>query len=244
MFQSKIQITESESLQLSWGKDWSHFTIKLNDIEIWAFPDKTSLVVGKWLLLPSGKTIWIGLTNNKIAIWDGDKELVSGLNSGESDDYTLAWQALIFYGALFLLAGIVTLSIKYFGIGLDLSLTAILLGVVYIMLALWAYKQYNRTPLYAAITIHGLLSLGILFFSGLNTPSETLFLCFVFVILVLWEKHSTQPWRFGRHIHPIIPVSFCLIFFSGGFASIFLSVLLYYLSKGIVAKPVKTLEIQ
>ncbi len=244
MFQSKIQITESESLQLSWGKDWSHFTIKLNDVEIWAFPDKTALVVGKWLLLPSGKTIWIGLTNNKLAIWDGDKELVSGLNSGESDDYKLAWQALMFYGVLFLLAGIVTLSIKYFGISLGLSLTVIALGIVYITLALWAYKQYNKTPLYAAITIHGLLSLGILFFSGSNTPSETLFLCFVFVILVLWEGHNPQPPRFGRHFHPIIPVSFCLIFFSNGFASIFLGVLLYNLYKGINGKPVKTLEIQ
>ena len=90
MHQIEIQITVSDFLRIQSRRYWSNCTIYWNNTEIAAFSNKKSLETGKWVSLSNGKTIFIRLFNQELEVWDGQNELVSGLNSGESNYNELA----------------------------------------------------------------------------------------------------------------------------------------------------------
>ena len=85
MSQIEIQITVSDFLKIHSNRYWSNCTVHWNTTKIADFSDKKSLEAGKWLSLPNGKPVFIRLWRQELEVWDGQKELVSGLNSGESN---------------------------------------------------------------------------------------------------------------------------------------------------------------
>lgn len=171
MLQQKIKLSESELLTLRWDKSWASLLIKFNNAEVGSFADKASLETGKWILLPNGKQLLVRLVKKELEIWDGSNELVSGLRSGESDHFANAWKALIPYGVLFTLMGIVAIfttdneSDKEVNLIIFSIITIV--GLAYIGLALWARKKLDKTPLYIALGINGLFFLGGLVSGGL-----------------------------------------------------------------------------
>jgi hypothetical protein len=165
MLQRKIQLSESELLTLRWDKSWKSLLIKFNNTDVGSFADKASLETGKWILLPNGKQLLVRLVKQELEIWDGSNELVSGLKSGESDHFANAWKALIPFGVLFILIGISTCSLNDTELkGTMPILSAI--GITYIGLAFWARTKLDKTPLYIALVVSGLLCLGSLVTSG------------------------------------------------------------------------------
>ena len=163
MFQRKIQLSESELLSIYWDKNWSNLNVKCNNQDLGNFPDRASLELGKWLLLPSGKSILVRLVKKELEVWYDNKELVSGLRSGQSDDYANAWKALLAYGILLTVAGIVTLSVNDVSFQIAASSSISLLGLAYVGLALWARKTRVKLPLHIALVVHSILTLLSLF---------------------------------------------------------------------------------
>jgi hypothetical protein len=166
MFQRKIQLTETELLTLRRNNGWTNLSIKFNNTDVGAFTDKASLETGKWIPLPNGKSLLVRLVKQELEIWDGSNELVSGLKSGESDHYAEAWKALIAYGFLFLILEVISFSVNLFGFEKEGTVFLLLLGVVYVLLALWARKKYNKVPLYTALIINSIFCLTALLFGG------------------------------------------------------------------------------
>jgi hypothetical protein len=162
MLQRKIQLSESELLTLRWDKAWTSLLIKFNNTDVGSFADKASLETGKWILLPNGKQLLVRLVKQELEIWDGSNELVSGLKSGESDHFANAWKALIPFGIVLILIGIARIFITDNDIESDLFtfLIIAIVGLAYIGLALWAREKLDKTPLYIAIVVSVLFSLG------------------------------------------------------------------------------------
>jgi hypothetical protein len=167
MFQRKIQLSESELLTLRWDKAWTSLLIKFNNTDVGSFADKSSLEAGKWVQLPNGKQFLVRLVKQELEIWDGSNELVSGLRSGESDHFANAWKALIPYGFLFAIIGISTVIINDADMNIGVSTSIAGVGSLYIGLALWARAKLDKTPLYIALAVSGLLCLGSLLVGGL-----------------------------------------------------------------------------
>jgi hypothetical protein len=166
MLQQKIQLSESELLTLRWDKAWTSLLIKFNNTEVGSFADKASLETGKWILLPNGKQLLVRLVKQELEIWDGSNELVSGLRSGESDHFANAWKALIPFGVLFVIIGISTCSMNETELKGAMPIFSAI-GLTYIGLALWARTKLDKTPLYIALAVSGLLCLGSLLVGGL-----------------------------------------------------------------------------
>jgi hypothetical protein len=165
MFQRKIQLSESELLTLRWDKAWTSLLIKFNNADVGFFADKASLETGKWILLPNGKQLLVRLVKQELEIWDGSNELVSGLKSGESDHFANAWKALIPFGVVFILVGISTCSVNDKELKSTTPILSVV-GLIYIVLALWARKRLDKTPLYIAIIVSVLFSFGGLVAGG------------------------------------------------------------------------------
>ncbi len=163
MFQQKIQLSESELLTLIWAKNWTSLLMKFNDTDLDSFSDRASLEAGKWILLPNGKQLLVRLVKQELEIWDGSKELVSGLKSGESDHFSNAWKALISYGILFIIFGISTCTVNEIELKGASSFFAIA-GLICIGLAFWAKTKLDKTPLYIALAINGIFCI-VLFLS-------------------------------------------------------------------------------
>jgi hypothetical protein len=171
MFQRKIQLSESELLTLRWDKAWTSLLIKFNNTDVGSFADKSSLEAGKWVQLPNGKQLLVRLVKQELEIWDGSNELVSGLRSGESDHFANAWKALIPYGIFFTLMGIIVIFIDNNESDREENFVifsvVVIIGLAYIGLALWARKKLDKTPLYIALVVNGILFLGGLVSGGL-----------------------------------------------------------------------------
>jgi hypothetical protein len=165
-FQRKIQLSEFDLLTLRWDANWANLNVKFNATDLDSFTDKESLQMGKWVTLPTGKTLMVRLVKEELEVWDGKDELVSGLKSGESDHFAAAWKTLIGYGIVFLIIGSVVFanneSKMEFGIPLGVSA----LGAVYIALANWARNKQEKMPLKIAIGIQGLITV-LTFLSGI-----------------------------------------------------------------------------
>jgi hypothetical protein len=170
MFKQDIQISDSERITLSWEGGWTHLSMKFNAVEVADFTDKATLEMGKWVNLPNGKTVLVRLMQDEIEIWDGQNDLVSGLKSGQTDNFKNAWKALAAYGTVFALMGLVMGSFdegnKEWRIFLGISV----LGFLYDILATWAYKKQDKLPLIIALIVHGLISVLVLI-SGSIIPA-------------------------------------------------------------------------
>lgn len=167
MFQRKIQLTETELLTIRWQKDWASLTIKLNTREIGSFSDKTSLEMGKWLQLSEGRTLLVRLVKNELEIWDGNNELVSGLKSGATDYFPIAWKALMGYGIFFLVAIALVSIFQDWVIALPVLLLSLFFGFGNLSLALWARAKKDILPLKIGLVLNGLLFVSAILTSGL-----------------------------------------------------------------------------
>ena len=154
MFQRKIQLTDSEILTVVWNNEWSNLTVKYNGSDTYTFNDKTSLETGAWLTLPNNKPLLVRLIKKDLEIWDGNRELVSGLGNGESDHLKSAQKALMAYGVLFVFFGLLTVSINDFEINLGIYSSISAIGLAYIFLSLWAMKKRAKTPIQIALGVH------------------------------------------------------------------------------------------
>ena len=150
MLQKKIILDPTNSLLFTWEKNWASLNIKQNQQHIGSFADKTALEMGQWLHLKDGRPILVRLVNKELEVWLDNKELFSGLNSGQSDEYATAYKTLLAYGIVFILMGITTFSttindverIAYFAGASSIGL----IGVTYIGLFFWAKKHASNCP--------------------------------------------------------------------------------------------------
>jgi hypothetical protein len=165
-FQRKIQLSEFDLLTLRWDANWANLNVKFNATDLDSFTDKASLEMGKWVTLPTGKTLMVRLVKDELEVWDGKDELVSGLKSGESDHFGAAWKALIGYGIIFLIIGSVVFSNNENKMDLGITAGFSALGAAYIALANWARNKQEKMPLKIAMGVHGLLTV-LTFLSGI-----------------------------------------------------------------------------
>jgi hypothetical protein len=163
MFQRKIQLTATELLTIRWQKDWASLTIKLNAREIGSFSDKTALETGKWLQLSEGRTLLVRLVKNELEIWDGNNELVSGLKSGATDYFPIAWKAMMGYGIFFLVLILLLSSFRT----LPLLYVYLFLGFGNLSLALWARAKKDILPLKIGLVLNGILFVSAILTGGL-----------------------------------------------------------------------------
>jgi hypothetical protein len=161
MFQHKVQLSDSETLSLRWTADWSLLTIKFNTTQLENITDKSVLEAGKWFTLPTGKNLFVRLVKGELEVWDGTSELMSGLKSGQSDNFGQAWKMLLAFGIILTLLGIAIASVQNAKIEYDLVYRFIFcaLGSIYIGLALWARKTKEKAPLKIAIGVHSIFLL-------------------------------------------------------------------------------------
>lgn len=200
MLQKKIILDAANSLVFTWEKNWASLNIKQNQQNIGSFADKTALETGQWLHLKDGRPIFVRLVNKELEVWLDNKELFSGLNSGQSDEYATAYKTLLAYGIVFILMGITTFSTtindESYGVSLNVGSVGAtlfgLIGVLYVAFFFWAKKTRLKLPLQLALGIHSVMTI-LIFLSGL--------------------------------------------------AGILSAILVYYLYKGVVAKPLNTSEI-
>jgi hypothetical protein len=172
MFQHKVQLSDSEALSLRWTADWSLLTIKFNTTQLENITDKSVLEAGKWFTLPTGKNLFVRLVKGELEVWDGTTELMSGLKSGQSDHYGMAWKILIGCGIVFSLLGLSvivnivsndgTSSELGIEIGFGFGIALAILGLGYVGLALWARKTKEKLPLQIAMGVHSVVSLCML----------------------------------------------------------------------------------
>ena len=196
MLQKKIILDPTNSLLFTWEKNWASLNIKQNQQHIGSFADKTALEMGQWLHLKDGRPILVRLVNKELEVWLDNKELFSGLNSGQSDEYATAYKTLLAYGIVFILISITTFSGTVNSVEKTVGFVSAsligLIGAVYIGLFFWAKKTRLKLPLQLALGIH-------------------------VVVMIL---------------------TFLL-----GLAGILSIFLVYYLYKGVVAKPLNTSEV-
>jgi hypothetical protein len=200
MLQKKIILAPTDILTLSWEKNWSSLNVKHNNQAIGSFADKTALETGQWLNLKDGRPILVRLVNKELEVWLDNKELFSGLNSGQSDEYATAYKTLLAYGIVFILMGVMTFSASIndesYGAAVNAGSVGgtmfTLIGGLYVAFFFWAKKTRLKLPLQLALGIHAVMTI-LIFLSGL--------------------------------------------------AGILSAILVYYLYKGVVAKPLNTSEI-
>jgi hypothetical protein len=166
MFQRKIQLSTTEWLTIRWQKDWVSLTVKLNTRQIGSFSSKTDLETGKWLQLPEGRTLLVRLVKNELEIWDGNNELVSGLKSGATDYFPIAWKALMGYGIFFLAAIALASIFKDWVIPLPVLIVSLIIGFGNLSLALWARAKKDTLPLKIGLVLNCLLFITSLLTGG------------------------------------------------------------------------------
>jgi hypothetical protein len=149
-------------LTIRWQKDWASLTVKLNNREIGAFSSKNDLETGKWLQLSEGRTLLVRVVKNELEIWDGNNELVSGLKSGATDYFPIAWKALMGYGIFFLAAMALVSIFQDWVIALPVLYLSLFIGFGNLSLALWARAKKDTVPLKIGLVLNGLLFVGML----------------------------------------------------------------------------------
>ena len=160
MFQKKIILDGVDSLTVTWEKNWASLKVKHNNQDIGVFADKTELETGKWLHLKDGRPILVRLVKNELEIWLDNKELFSGLNSGQSDEYATAYKTLLAYGIVFILLGITTLTVSTNDVEKNVGVSSLIgfAGAIYVGLFFWAKKTRLKLPLQLALGLHGVVT--------------------------------------------------------------------------------------
>jgi hypothetical protein len=161
MFQKKIILNVTETLTVTWEKNWSSLKIKHDGKEIGIFTDKTSLETGKWVNLNDGKPILVRLVKNELEVWHDKNELFSGLSSGQSDEFATAYKTLLAYGIVFIILSITTFSFSVNDAEWGFGVSAFIgfLGAIYIGLSLWAKKTRLKLPLQLALGLHAVVTI-------------------------------------------------------------------------------------
>jgi hypothetical protein len=196
MFQQKIQMSVSDTLTIRWESNWSNLQIKFNTTDVENITDKSILEAGKWFALPNGKNLFVRLVKNELEIWDGSEELLSGLKSGQSDQFSMAWKVLMGVSILFVLFSFVGFS-AYFSeaseqLDLYMALAIVALGLSYLGLALWARKTKEKLPLKIAMSLQILITIVSVLGGGIPTVLNGL------VIYQLYRGINAEPLRTAK----------------------------------------------
>lgn len=162
MNQSNVQISPTESIQLSWENNWSNFAIRQNGQIIGEIPTKDDLKMGRNFKTASGKTITPILRGtSNLEIWCDGKDLVTGVASGTADDFLYAVRTLFVVGGILTLIGAAT----FFASQNFMTLPILAVGLIYIGLGWQANKTGDTMPFKIGMGLNVLtLVLGFVFF--------------------------------------------------------------------------------
>jgi hypothetical protein len=143
MQQMTVSLNATENLVVEWGSNWSNLSIRQNGQLIGSVQDPQDLKTGRRFSLPDGREILVIVQKKELEIWHDGKELVSGLQSGQKDDFKLAHQALIGIGILQLVIGLVVLLINSSS---ELVIGEAIVGSLFIGLGFWARMTGSKIP--------------------------------------------------------------------------------------------------
>ena len=101
MFQHTIELSATETLQLTWRKNYRNLTVSLNGRLLGTIPDKATLKLGRSFKLADERQFIVVLTSNRLAVWHNQLDLLSGVVSGKRDYFTTTVGFLLFTGGVF-----------------------------------------------------------------------------------------------------------------------------------------------
>ncbi|NUO00705.1 MAG: hypothetical protein HUU01_08815, partial [Saprospiraceae bacterium] len=101
MFQQIIELSDTETLQLTWGKNYKNLSISLNGQLIETIPNKAILKLGRSFKLADERQFIVILSGNRLAVWHNQFDLLSGVKSGKSDYFKTSVWFLLFTGGVF-----------------------------------------------------------------------------------------------------------------------------------------------
>lgn len=101
MFQQIIELSDTETLQLTWRKNYENLSISLNGQLIGTIPNKATLKLGRSFKLPDERQFIVVLADNRLAVWHNNLDLLSGVESGKRDYFTTTVWFLLFTGGVF-----------------------------------------------------------------------------------------------------------------------------------------------
>lgn len=172
---ASVHIGDSEFVDLSWETNWKNLTIRQNDLEIGAIPDKKTLKVAQAFQTRGGKTITVLLRNDQLEIWCNGMDWVSGMATGSQNDFAKACGAMRFIGGV--LSGIGILMLL--GERSVLDFVILFVGIIYLILAWQAHKTHNTLYLKIGLGLLVLIPFGgrqlhnylnSIFHSGIHSP--------------------------------------------------------------------------
>ncbi len=159
MNQSYIYIGASELIELTWGADWSDFTMLQDGKPIAKIQNKENLKVARSYRTNNGKIITPLLQNDQLELWCDGRDVISGMKSGRQNGFSTACKAMNFLGGALVFIGLL------FGLNgfIWVALAICIVGFIYLYLAWQANKTNNKKYLRIGSFIFMFIPVGRIF---------------------------------------------------------------------------------